>query len=152
MFVDAQLQFSAAQALVATAASTNIIDTGVNFAGTEVDRNIGIGEPMHAMVCVIVAADATTGDETYQFDLQTDAAVGFGTVVTLYSRIISRTLLIAGSLWSLPIPADAPQIKRYLRMNYTLGGTTPLITVSAFLQPMNMTQNFVVYQDALTIS
>jgi len=152
MFVDAQLQFSAAQALTVTAASTNVIDTGVNFAGTEVDRNVGIGEPMNVLICVIVAADVADGNETYQFDLQTDTVVGFGSAVVLVSRIIARALLTAGSIWSIPVPADWPQIKRYLRMNYTLGGTTPTITVSAFLQPMSMMQNFVVYQDALTIS
>lgn len=151
MFVDAQLQFSSAQALVATAVSTNIIDTGANFAGTEADRNVGVGEPMGVLISVIVAADFTTTDETYRFDLQTDTVVGFGTLVVLFAVTIVATLLTAGAQMVLPLPADKRGL-RFLRMNYTLGGTTPSVTVSSFLQPLSMLQNFIVYQDALTIS
>ena len=43
MILDAQNQFSSAQALTATADSTNVIDLGVA-------REIGVGEPM----CVLI--------------------------------------------------------------------------------------------------
>lgn len=154
MFLDAQLQFSLAQALTVTAVSTNVIDTGIVFGGVGVgdDRNIGIGEPMGVVISVLVAADATTGDETYQFDVQSDTVVGFGSAVVIASRAILRTLLTAGSQWVIPIPADSGNIGQYLRMNYVLGGTTPTITVTTHLQPLSMIQNYVTYADALTIS
>ena len=60
MILDSLLKFSDAQALTATADSTNVIDLSN-------DRDIGIGEPMALVVTVGVAADFTTGDETYQF-------------------------------------------------------------------------------------
>ena len=154
MFLDAQLQFSAAQALTVTAVSTNVIDTGVNFGGVGVidDRNIGIGEPMGVLIVVTVAADTSSGNETYQFDVQSDTVVGFGSLVTIASRVIDKALLTAGSQWVIPIPADGPQIGQFLRLNYVLGGTTPTITVSSFLQPLSMLQNYIAYPDALTIS
>jgi len=42
------------------------------------------------------------------------------------------------------LPADG-SADRYLRLNYTLGGTTPSGTLTAFLVPANMVQNDVVY-------
>lgn len=152
MILDSQLQFSAAQALTVTAVSTNVIDTGAMFAGAvEADRNYGIGEPMGVLISVIVAADFTTTDETYRFDLQTDTVVGFGTVVTISQSTIVAALLTAGSQHVIPIPGDR-RMSRFVRMNYTLGGTTPSVTVTAFLQPMSMIQNYISYVDALTIS
>lgn len=152
MFLDSQLQFSAAQALAGTGVSTNIIDTGANaFAGFNVDRNVGIGEPICVVIDVIVAADLASGDETYQFDLQTDTVVGFGSLVAVVSRVISRALLVAGSQWVMPVPPDT-HTSRFLRMNYVLGGTTPSITVTSTLTLMSMLQNYIAHPDALTIS
>lgn len=144
MFVDAQQLLSDAQALTATVVSTNIIDLGS-------DRDIGIGEPLSVVVNVDVAADATTGDETYQFDLQTDDNSGFSSATVLLSRVIGRTLLTAGSRHVIPVPADK-SAERFLRLNYVLGGTTPTITVTSHLQPSNALQAEGVYPDDITIS
>lgn len=141
MILDAQHIFSDEQALTATAVSTNVIDLGV-------DRNIGIGEPMAVVIVVDVALDDTTGDETYVATLQS------GSTATPTDVIASVTLAAgaaAGTKYVLPIPADE-SADRYLRVNYTLGGTTPTGTVTAFLQPVKMIQNNVVYADAITIS
>ena len=63
MFLDAQNLFSDAQALTATAVGTNVIDLSQ-------DRSIGNGEPMGVVFTVDVAADQTTGDEDYTFDVE----------------------------------------------------------------------------------
>lgn len=147
MFIDAFNTFSDAQALTASAASTNVIDLGA-------DRNIGIGEPMAVLITVDVAADGTTGDETYTAKLQTDSAEGFGTASDVTVAIsIPRTTSVAGTKFVIPVPPNT-DTKRYLRVYYTLGGTTPTLTVTAVLVPMKFlpTGENVYYPDAITIS
>jgi len=121
--IDAQLEFSKAQALTATAASTNQIDLGAA-------RDVGSGEPMYVVVTVDVSADHTTGDETYQIDVQQDDNSSFSSATTLLSKVITSTDLTAGSLHVIPLPQNTEQ---YLRLNYTLGGTTPSVTLNAYL-------------------
>lgn len=150
MILDSQHTFSDAQALTVTVASTNVIDLGI-------DRNLGIGEPMCVIITVDVAADATTGDETYQFDLETDDNVGFASPLILARRIVSalpnipRATMAAGFKLVIPVPNDTTA-ERFLRLNYTLGGTTPLITVTAQLQPQSMLQAEAVFAKGYTIS
>ena len=143
MFIDALHLMSDSQALTATAASTNVIDLGG-------DGNVGIGEPMAVVVTVEVAADAANADETYSVALQTDSVEGFGSAVELGTAVITRGT-VAGTKFVIGVPADE-RADRFLRLNYTLAGTTPSVTVSAFLIPQNMVQNFVKYADGFTIS
>lgn len=142
MYVDAQQLFSDAQALTGTAVSTNLIDL-------RSDRDIGRGEPVGVLIQVDVAAKTSDGNETYQFDLQTDDNDSFSTATVLARRIIDKASLTKGSRWLIAVPLDN---ERYLRLNYTLGGTNPTITVTAFLQPQSMLQTDGQYPDALTIS
>lgn len=144
MYLDAQQLLSDAQALTATAASTNIIDLGS-------DRNLGVGEPMCVVINVDVAADFTSANETYQFDVETDDNASFSSATVIGRRIIAASLLTAGSRHVIGLPADF-SAERYLRVNYTLGGTTPTITVTTHLQPQNMVQAESVYADNITIS
>lgn len=144
MLVDSALQVSTAQALTASAASEDYIDQGAA-------RNLGDGEPMAMVVHVDVAADATTGNETYQFDFQSDSDSGFGSVVTHISRAIAAASLTAGSKHVVPIPPGV-SIGRYVRAYYTLGGATPTITVTTDIKPMSMIQKDAVYADNVTIS
>lgn len=144
MIIDAQLLFSDAQALTATAVSTNIIDLGA-------DRNIGQGEPMAVVVCIDVAADRTTGDETYTVTLQTDDNAAFSSASSV-GGAYSILVYPAGTRFVIPLPAGT-ETERFVRLNYTLGGTTPTITVTAFLQPLAMASvgENVYYADAITI-
>ena len=58
----------------------------------------------------------------------------------------------AGSKFVLLYPAGAEMLQ-YLRINYTLGGTSPTATVTAYLQPANEVQNAeVFYAKNYTIS
>jgi hypothetical protein len=50
-----------------------------------------------------------------------------------------------------PVPQGALN-ERYIRLNYTLGGTSPSVTVKAFLQPVNMTDAFAGYPSGYVIS
>lgn len=142
MFLDGQLLFSDAQALSATAVSTNVIDLGV-------DRDIGDGEAMGVLVTVDVAADGTTTDETYVITVQTGSTATPTTVIA--TRTLTYTELTAGSKWFIPIPKDN---QRYLRVNYTLGGTTPSVTVTTALVPNTFAdgKNTQQYASGFTVS
>ena len=121
MIIDSRLEFSVKQALTATAVSTNVIDLSS-------DRDIGPGRTMWVVVQVDVALDGTTGDETYAVALQTSNTEGSG-----YTDIASVSLprgSAAGTRFVIGVPYAN---ERYLRLNYTLGGTTPTGTVSAWL-------------------
>ena len=143
MYLDSQLLFSDAQALTATAASTNLIDLGV-------DGNLGIGEPMAVVIVLDVLADDTTGDETYVVDVEFDSTAAFSSAVTAVTKTITRGE-VAGTKFVVLVPADLTG-EQFMRLNFTLGGTTPTVTVTAFLTAANMVQNNVVYADAITIS
>ena len=130
MILDSKLEFSDAQALTATAVSTNVIP---------VSGNIGPGEPMAVTVTVNVAADYTAGNETYQFVLQTATDAAFSTPVNLITtEAFIGSGLIKGSNFMVPIGSNN---LGFLRMNYVLAGTTPTITVDAYLQPQCMIDN-----------
>lgn len=146
MILDSQLLFSDAQALTATAVSTNVIDLGA-------DRDIGVGEPMAVVVSVDVAADFTTADETYQIDVQTGSTVTPTTVIARRIPVVTATpatnVLATGKKIVIPLPHDN---ERYLRLNYTLGGTTPTLTVTSWLSPLSMVDSNQQYPDGFTIS
>lgn len=130
MFVDSKLELSDAQALTATAVSTNVIP---------VSGNIGPGEPMAIAVTVNVAADTTDANETYQFVLQTATDAAFTSPVNLITtEAFDGSTLLEGTTFMVPLGSNN---LAFLRMNYVLGGTTPSITVDAHLQPQSMIDN-----------
>lgn len=143
MYIDSQLLFSDAQALTSSGASTNLVDFGV-------DGNVGIGEPMAVVVVVDVALDAADADETYVITVQADDNSSFSSAATIATKTATRGDA-AGTKYVLPIPADT-SAEQYMRVYFTLGGTTPSGTFTAFLVPQSMIQNNVVYADGFTIS
>ncbi|SMG01066.1 Bbp16 family capsid cement protein [Burkholderia singularis] len=120
MYIDSLLEFSSAQALTASAPSQKVIDLGT-------DRDIGPGRAL--WVVVAIAADAVaTG--TYQIDLETDDNAEFASPEKIASVTPNPATLKAGSRLVLGMPFEN---ERYLRLNYTLGGTSPSATLNAFL-------------------
>jgi len=121
--LDAQLQLSAAQAVTATAVSTNTIDLGVN-------RDMGAGNQLNAVFGVDVSA-AAAGAATVRFQVITSAAAALTSPnVIAQTDDIPIANLTAGRkpivvslspavLNSLPIG------QRYLGVQYTIG-TGPL--------------------------
>jgi Bbp16-like protein len=133
MILDSLLTLSDAQALTASAYSTNTVDLG----NVTPKRDIGVGEGLAVIVTVDVAADATTGDETYQFEFVQSANADLSSHDSLEAVAIARGDLVAG--YSFTIPLSSGRItKRYVGLRFTLGGTTPLITVTASIQPRSM--------------
>lgn len=157
MYLDAHNLFSDAQAVTADAVGTNVIDLSV-------DRSLGNGEPVAVCFQIDVAADQTTGDEDYAFEVEyaSDAAQTTGRQRIGSRKFESGTpdapaqdadLLVAGFKFYIPIPPTTlAESERYLGIRYDVTGTTPTITVTAFLIPMSMVDSWIAYPDALTIS
>lgn len=157
MHIDAQLLFSDAQAVTADAVGTNVIDLGT-------DRSIGNGEPMCVVFQVDVAADQTTGDEDYTFEVEyaSNAAQTTGRQLIGRRAFESGTptapaqdadLLVAGYIFTIPLPQTLlSESERFLGIRYDVTGTTPTITVTAWLSPMSMVQAFNKYPRNYTIT
>lgn len=141
MYIDSLLKFSDAQALTATADSTNVVDLGS-------DRDIGIGEAMAVVVTVGVAADIANADETYQFQVETDSVEALSSATVIADQTVAAASLTAGDKVVLPIGFAN---ERYLQVVYTLGGTTPSVTVDAQLMPLNQVDGYVNYANGYTI-
>lgn len=158
MILDAQSQFSTSQALTASAVGENVIDLGLA-------RSLGHGEPMGVLFVVEVAADQTSGDEDYTFDVELATNAAQSTGRQLLGRRVFESgtpaapaqdadLLVAGFKFVIPLPAvSGDEAARYLGIRSTLAGTTPTVTISAYLQPLSMIDNSIVsYASGYTIA
>lgn len=158
MILDAQSQFSSSQALTGSAVGENVISLGVA-------RSIGQGEPMVVLFCVEVAADQTTGDEDYTFDVEYATNAGQSTGRQLIGRRVFESgtptapaqdadLLVAGYKFTIPVPAvTQSEDEIYLGIRSTLAGSTPTITISAWLVPQSMaTVGVMNYANGYTIA
>jgi len=137
-YVDSRLELSSAQALTASADSTNVVDL------TQTARQVGAGKPLFVHFNVTVAADFTSGDETYQFNIATGSAASLGTV--LVERIMLSTDLTAGANFSMAFPAE--KVLRYIGVEYVLAGTSPTVTVDAYISDQEA-YSWVSYADAI---
>lgn len=157
MFIDAQTLFSDAQAVTVDAVGTNVIDL-------QQDRAIGSGEPMCVMFQVDVAADLTTGDEDYTFDVEYASNAAQTTGRQLIGRRVfesgtpaapaqNANLLVAGFKFYIAIPpTERSESELFLGIRYDTLGTTPTITVTAALVPQSMVDSYASYPKGYTIS
>jgi hypothetical protein len=157
MILDSQLQFSNSQAVSGDAVGTNVIDLSV-------DRSIGNGTAMGVVFTVEVAADQTTGDEDYTFDVEyaSDAAQTTGRQLIGRRVFESGTpdapaqdadLLVVGFSFVIPIPPTTlAESEQYLGIRYDVTGTTPTITCSAHLAELSMIDATNDYADGFAIT
>lgn len=122
MILDANLQFSDAQALTASAASTNSIDL-------KQDRDIGIGKELYLVVQSGAAPGGTS--PTIAIGHETDDNSSFSSAKTVAtSPTLAAADFAVGTIYAMTWPR---QNERYNRLYFTLGGTSPTFTVTAFL-------------------
>lgn len=132
MYLDALNQFSPSpQAITATAASTDTIDLGPLGAGQTI-RDVGVGEPVFLVVRTVAAFNTLT---SLTFTLQTDDSAAFSSAATVWqSAAIPLASLTANRVQAVVALPQGVPIERFLRMNYTVGGTNPTQgSVEAFL-------------------
>ena len=122
MIIDRFNEFSSAQRVTSSAASTNVVD--LQAAG-------GIeGTPYYLIIQVSEVVTAS-GSATVTFSLETDSAEGFGSAVTLWSSAaIGKAALTAGTK-VIRLALNGLALNRYVRVYYTVA-TGPLTEVSAF--------------------
>ena len=125
MLFDKENLLSDAQAIVATAASTNYIDLGatgkVLGAPANLVRDIGKGKPLPIRVQVTEAFNNLT---SLKIDLEVDDNTSFSTPRAVQSVTVLLASLIAGRVDAFDyVPVGANE--RYMRLNYTVTGTAP---------------------------
>lgn len=123
MFQDLLLTFSTAQALTATADATNVID--LLAAG-----QLGNGRPLSLFVNVDVAIGGTS--PTFAVAITTDDNASLTSDTTIATKTIAAADLLINTLHSVDLPENIAT-ERYLGVVYTLGGTSPTITVTSWL-------------------
>lgn len=113
MLLDQQALFSAAQAITATAASTNVIDTGSN-------KDVGKYGDIPLLIQVVEGFNNLT---SLTVTVQTDDNSAFSSAADVLSMTIPLASLVLGyksSVITLPM-----KMERYIRLNYTVTGTAP---------------------------
>lgn len=111
MLMDKKNQFADSQAITVTAASTNVLDLGV-------DRDVGIGFPLEIDMRVMEAFTAD-GAATLVIAMQTSVDEAFTSpIVLMQTAAIGKASLILGyepARWRV-----GSETKRYLRFYYTV--------------------------------
>lgn len=121
MLLDYQLQFSDAQAVTESAASTNVIDTGI------ADANLGGSG--NVWVCVTVNT-AFAGGTNMTVTLQDSADDNTYATLLASEEYLEAALTKGVRLLWVPLPAEHA---RYLRVYYTVTGTHSSGKCDAFL-------------------
>jgi len=157
MFLDGQTQFSDGQAVTTSAVGTNVIDLSQ-------DRSMGNGEPLAVVFTVDVAADQTTGDEDYTFEIEYASNAAQTTGRQLMGRRVFQSgtptlpaqdadLLVVGFRVIIPLPpTKLSESEQFFGIRYVTAGTSPTITCSAFLIPLSFVDATNDYADGFAIT
>ena len=113
MLLDQQALFSAAQAITATAASTNVIDTGSN-------KDVGKYGDIPLLFQVVESFNTLT---SLTVTVQTDDNSAFSSATDVLSLTIPLASLVQG--YKSPVITLPMKLERYIRLNYTVTGTAP---------------------------
>jgi hypothetical protein len=145
VILDSQNEFSDAQAVTASAISSNVIDTHAALGGgtalTPGQRvGLGVGEMPYLVVRTVVAATDTGSDATLTITLESADDAGLSTNVQVHfssGPLAFATFSPANgqNLIAVPIP-PAFLFRRYLGVRYTVAnGPLTAGAFDAFLSP-----------------
>jgi len=142
MILDKQLEFCSAQAVTATAASTNLIDLGTV-------RNMGVGTQLYVVVVCTVAMTDASSDSTLAVALEGDSTT---TVTPDYTRTLFTfsALSAAGTVKYAALGPDDLNLQ-YAQLKFTpANGNLTTGSFSAYLT--TSIQAYTSYADNLVIS
>ena len=125
--IDKALQISNAQAVTATAVSTDVIDAGAT-KNPAIGRDLGGGTQLFLEVTV-GATFTAAGAGTLTIALQ-DSADNATFADVLTTPALALAALTVGQRFYIPLPA---KMRRYIRANYTVG-TGPMTAGSVSAQ------------------
>lgn len=121
MYLDAQNEFSDAQAVTSTAISGNVIDLGPVADNTL--RDIGSGEPVWLIVLTQTTATDSGSDATLTITLESDSTANLATSATVHyttSALAFADFATAGTvLVAIRLPPG--NYEQYLGVRYTVG-------------------------------
>jgi len=107
--------------------ATTVTASGV--IGAVVDlKSLGFNEG--TVVVDVTASDDASANETYVVTVEVSTDLAFTTPVAIATRTLSKGVL--GSQF-IPVNNQGEEMYQYIRLNSTLGGTTPSLTVNAYL-------------------
>ncbi len=142
MILDLESMFSDDQALTTTAVSTNLLDLGATgtppLSTTALVRDIGPGTPIEVLIQLTVATGGTS--PTLVVTMEMDTVVGFSSATVIATSATLTGGLVGARLSITYVPDGATE--RFLRLNYTLGGTSPTYTVTSGLVMGRQTRPF----------
>jgi uncharacterized protein YdbL (DUF1318 family) len=143
MYQDAHNQFSSAQAVTATAASTNLIDLGAI-------RNMGVGENLYLVVVCTTAMTDAGSDSTLAVTVETDDNSSFSSATTTQTIGTFAAVSAAGTKLVARIQPDQMN-ERYVRLKYTpANGNLTTGSFTAFIT--HDIDAYTSYADGITIS
>ena len=143
MLLDAQNRYSDAQAVTATAASTDLIDHGIA-------RDLGVGENLYVVVIVDVAMTDASSDSTLAVTIETDALAAFGSATTTQALFTIPALSAIGAKFIARLQPDAIN-EQFSRLKYTpANGSLSTGSFTAFIT--HDIDKFIAYADNITIS
>jgi hypothetical protein len=122
---DAQLTLHASATRTASGNGTGV-DLGAGYAPS------GGGQPMQAVIS-FSALDRAQGDETYSFRIEDSPDNSTWTARSADRTTAQEGFTSNGASGVFTIGANI--VQRYVRIVWTLAGTTPSITFTAYLQP-----------------
>jgi len=127
MIFDQTNLFSFAQAITATAGSTNTIDLGATGrpfgASANLKRDIGPGEPIPLLVQVVTAFDSVADDETITVSLELDSTETFTPDKSIVLGVLTNAQLkVVGTRIPFRVIPDYVDM-RYMRLKYTVAGS-----------------------------
>lgn len=140
MILDKQLEFSNAQAVTGTVASTNLIDL------SQTNPGLGAGNPMAIFLAVGTVALANA-DVTVT--VQADSGAAFGSPVTVIARTIPQAQIVAGAQFYIGLPAEY-NTEQFLRLSFT--ASTSNFLLDAYLIPQDHQNRYVAYPGTVTIA
>ena len=143
MIIDAQNQYSDAQAITASAASENLIDMGS-------ERRIGTGQNLYLVAIVDVAFTDAGSDSTVTITIEADALAAFGSPTTIQTIGTFGALSAIGARLIARLAPEA-LFEQFHRLFYTVAnGNLTTGSITAFLT--HDIDAFTAYPSGFTIS
>lgn len=154
MYVDSQELFSDAQAVTATAISTNVLDLNA-ASGTNVPllQDIGIGEPIYLVVTTVTTATDSGSDATLTVTLESDSTANLATSPTVHISTGALAFATFANAGSVLLAAALPigNYERYLGVRYTVAsGPLTAGAFNAFLT--KDVQRYINYASGFTVA
>lgn len=144
MYIDSQLLLSDAQAVTASADSTNII----NFGAV---RDVGTGEDLYMVTVCDVAMTDSGSDSTVTVTLQGDSTETITPDASQALYVFPATSAAGTTKIAKLDPGSAPLQYQYVNVNYTVaGGNLSTGSFTTFIT--TDVQKYTSYADNITIS